>query len=234
MDIYKVKLIENIKRTQTVESYRFAPAEKIVFQPGQFLRVMFDEKDPNNKELNKYLSFSCSPAKDYIEVTKRLSQSQFSQRLKALKIGDQLTIQAPLGKCVFKDEYKKIAFVIGGIGITPVISILEYIVEKKLVTNVLLFYSNRTEEEIAFKNELDAWMAQNSNIKIIYTVTDCPPKNKTCIFGAIDQRLLKENINDCGERTFFIFGPPRMVDSVKPLCVGINAKEVFTEGFIGY
>jgi len=38
MDIYKVKLIENIKRTQTVESYRFAPLKKIVFQPGQFFK----------------------------------------------------------------------------------------------------------------------------------------------------------------------------------------------------
>jgi len=38
---------------------------------------MFDEKDPNNKELNKYLSFSCSPAKDYIEVTKGLARANF-------------------------------------------------------------------------------------------------------------------------------------------------------------
>lgn len=230
---YRVKLIERIKRTPTVESFRFLPRERISFLPGQFLKVIFSEED---KGLNKYLSFSCSPTKDYIEFTKRLSQSEFSQRLKSLKEGQVIEIEAPLGSCIFKDDYKKIVFLIGGIGITPVISIIEYIMDKKLNTEVSLFYSNRQEEEVAFKEELDKWSFLNKRIEVIYTITDCQPKDKSCIFGRITKDLIQERVRDLGERVFFIFGPPQMVEAMESICLelGLNRKNIKTENFIGY
>ena len=236
MQIYKAKLIDNIKRTLSTESFRFSTGDKINFLAGQFLQVIFDQANASNKELNKYLSFSSSPVKQYIEVTKRLSSSQFSQRLKSLNTGEEILIKAPLGNCIFKDEYKKIGFLIGGIGITPVISIIEYITDKNLDTDIVLFYSNRTEEEIAFRNELDYWQSLNNKIKIVYTVTDCQSQDKKCIFGRIDEDLLKSNINDLHERIFFIFGPPAMVEAMNKLCIGLgcNKEYIKTENFIGY
>ncbi|OGX14800.1 MAG: hypothetical protein A2166_05800 [Omnitrophica WOR_2 bacterium RBG_13_41_10] len=233
---YKIKLIEKIKRTPTILSLRFSLSLAINFIPGQFLKVIFDESNYNNKELNKNLSFSSSPLKDYIEITKRLSESAFSQRLEALGIGDEICIQGPFGRCTFSDNHQKIAFLIGGIGITPVISILEYIQDKNLKTDALLFYSNRTEEEISFKEELNQWQAKNSNFKVFYTVTYCQPKDKNCLFGRIDKELVSRNIKDISERIFFIFGPPKMVEAMKELCLAIGAKEEFikTESFLGY
>lgn len=232
----KAKFVQKIQRTPSVASFRLKPQERIDFIPGQFLQVVFDKDNPNNKDLNKYLSFSASPLKDYIEVTKRISQSNFSQRLNNLKIDDEVLLNAPLGSCVFKDDYKKIGFLIGGIGVTPVISIIEYIVEKKLNTDVILFYSNRTEEEIAFKAELDGWQQENSNIKVINAVTDCQPKDKNCIFGRIGKELLLERDKYIKERILFIFGPPKMVGGMKSLCLEIGCKEenLKTESFIGY
>jgi len=236
MSLIKIKFSERIKRTPTIESFRFFPQEKLDFIPGQFLQIIFDEKNPQNKELNKYLSFSSSPAKDCIEVTKRLSESLFSQRLKNLKINDTILAKAPLGSCIFKEDYKKIAFLVGGIGVTPVISILEHITDKKLETDVLLLYSNKTEEEIAFKSELDLWQAGNKNIKILYLVTDYEPKSKNCLFGHIDKDLLAGKIKDLNERMIFIFGPPKMVEAMKNLCLKISCREenIKTESFLGY
>ena len=108
MEEIRARLLEVIERTSTIKSFRLAPENRIDFIPGQFLQVIFDQADRNNKELNKYLSFSSSPTKEYIEVTKRLSESRFSQRLKDLKIEDEVLLKVPLGNCVFKDEYKKI------------------------------------------------------------------------------------------------------------------------------
>ena len=235
MEESKVKLIANIKRTPSVESFRFSP-KKIAFIPGQFLQLIFDEDNEDNKNLNKYLSFSSSPSKDYIEVTKRLSDSDFSSRLKGLKINQELLIKAPLGNCIFKEEYKKIAFLIGGIGITPVISIIEYIMDKKLDTDVALFYSNRTEEEIAFRQELDSWQGKNNRIKVFYAVTESPPQDSNCLFGRIDKNLLTEKARDYEERIFFIFGPPKMVEAMDALCLeaGCKKENIKKENFIGY
>lgn len=232
----KAKLIERIKRTDTVESFRFLPQEKINFSPGQFLQIIFDPANKDNKDLNKYLSFSCSPAKEYIEVTKRLGESNFSQKLKNLKINDEVFLKAPLGNCIFKDEYKKIGFLIGGIGITPVISIIEYIVDKKLPTEVILLYTNKTEADIAFKKELDYWQGGANNIKVFYTVTDCQPKDTSCIMGRIDKNLLMGNIKDYNERVIFIFGPSKMVEAMNVLCLEVSCRKenIKTENFIGY
>lgn len=236
MEELRARLSERIKRTASVESFRFSLPAKVNFLPGQFLQVIFDEADRDNKKLNKYLSFSCAPGKEYIEVTKKISGSEFSRRLSDLKIRDEVLLKLPLGECVFHDEYRKIGFLIGGIGITPVISIIEYIIDKKLDTDVHLFYSNRTEEEIAFKKELDCWRLSNKNIKVFYTVTDCQPKDKTCIFGYIDKKLLQHQACDLSERVVFVFGPPGMVDAMRDLSLELKCKKenLKTERFIGY
>jgi ferredoxin-NADP reductase len=232
----RVQLIQRIARTQTVESFRFKPAEKFDYIPGQFLQLIFDEVDKNNKTLNKYLSFSCAPGKEYIEVTKRLSQSEFSGRLKSMAIGDTVLVRAPLGTCVFKPEYTKIAFVIGGIGITPAISIIEDIVGKNLDSDVVVVYSNRSEDDVAFKAELDTWVRQSSNIRSVYTFTGCQPRAATCFFGCIDESLLRNQTPDLKERIVFIFGPPKMVESLRCVCeqVGCSRESLRIENFVGY
>lgn len=231
-----MKLIERVKRAPGVESFRFLPAEKLGFLPGQSVQIAFDKQNPNNKELNKYLSLSSSPTKDYIEVTKKLSESGFSQRLKSLSIGGEILLKAPFGNCVFRDDYKKIGFLIGGIGITPVISIIEYVMDKHLDTDIFLLYSNRTEDDIAFKKELDYWQGINKNIKICYVITDCTPKEKDCIQGRIDERLIQDKISAVDERIFFIFGPPKMVEAMSGVCLDLRCSKenVKTESFIGY
>ena len=145
-------------------------------------------------------------------------------------------VKLPLGSCVFKNEYKKIGFLIGGIGITPVISILEYITYNKLDTEAFLFYSNRTDEDIAFKKELDHWQEINKNIKVFYIVTSCQSKDKTCMFGSIDKKLLMDKTSDLAERMIFIFGPPGMVDNMCNLSLELQCKRenIKTEKFVGY
>jgi len=236
MEEIRAKLLEVIERTPAIKSFRLAPEKRIDFIPGQFLQVIFAQADRDNKDLNKYLSFSSSPNKEYIEVTKRLSDSLFSQKLRDLKINSPVLLKAPLGQCIFKGEYQKISFLIGGIGITPVISIIEYINDKKLNTDVKLFYSNRTEDDIAFKPELDYWQSINNNIKVYYTVTECEPIDKSYIFGHINKALVSTNIPDIKERIMFIFGPPRMVEAMKEICLGLGCKQekIKTESFIGY
>ncbi len=232
----KARLIERIKRTRTVESFWFSLPEKIDFIPGQFLQVIFDEQRRDNKELNKYMSLSSSPVRDEIEITKRISSSQFSRRLLDLKAGGEVLLKMPMGECVFRQEYKRIGFLIGGIGITPVISIIGYIMDKGLDTDLYLFYSNRTDEDIAFKKELDAWQSENSRLRVTYTVTDCKPKDKTCMFGFISKDLLQKQACDLSERILYVFGPPHMVDAMCNLSLDLACKRenIKTERFIGY
>lgn len=231
-----LRLTEKIPRTPTIESFRFTGAERIDFLPGQFLQMCFDPADGTNHQLNKYLSFSSSPTQSYIEVTKRLSDSAFSQKLKNLKSQDEVVIRAPMGAVTFTGKEKHIGFLIGGIGITPVISIIEYIVTKNLATDILLVYSNRNREEIAFRTELDQWSRQRKNFTLIYTLTDCESDDPICRQGRIDKELLNHTITDHPDRTMFLFGPPSMVNAMEGLCreTGCDREKIKTENFTGY
>jgi ferredoxin-NADP reductase len=224
--------IEKIQRTPTVFSFRFQLEEKIDFIPGQFMEVIFDKEDKN---LRHFLSFSCSPLRDYIEFTKRISESKFCQRLKELKPEDKILFKLPLGSCVLKESYKKISFIIGGIGITPVISILEYIADKNLDIDVFLIYCSRSEEEIAFKEELDSWR-EKINLNIFYMVTYTEPRDKEIKKGVIDMKLLSQYKREFRERINFVFGPPKMVEVIVALLqqLGIEENKIELEKFIGY
>jgi len=218
------RFLEAIKRTEAIKSFRFSCDERVDFLPGQFTQLIFDEKNAQNRDLNKYLSFSCAPGKGYIELTKRISESEFSKQLNGLKSGDAVFFKPPMGNCVFKDDYKKLAFLIGGIGITPVISMIEYVIEIKIDTDIYLLYSNRSTEDTAFRKELDAWKGQNANIRIVYTA------------GRINKDMVTQHISDLKERIVFMFGPPAMVDAMKGICfeAGCDKDKVMAENFIGY
>ncbi|MCP4652697.1 MAG: FAD-dependent oxidoreductase [Candidatus Omnitrophica bacterium] len=235
MELIHANLTDVVERTSSVKSWRFKLEKPLKFKAGQFLRVIFDTENMSNSNLNKFLSFSCAPDKDYIEFTKRLSNSEFSKRLLKLKPNDRISLEAPMGNCVLSENDKKIAFLIGGIGITPVISIIEHVVEKKLPINVTLIYSNRSEDDIAFKSELNIW-ARNSNIDILHTITDCTPKEENCLRGLITKELIENKIPDYRSRAIFIFGPPIMVSSIKNICLELNcnADMIRAENFVGY
>lgn len=227
--------LRSLDRTKTVKSYRFSLDQKVSFLPGQFMQLIFDEGDKKNQELNKYLSLSTSPDNDFIEVTKRLSDSRFSQKLESLHEGDRLLFKAPMGTCVFDPQYQKIAFLIGGIGITPVISILEYIIQNDLDTHAILLYSNRYPDDVAFKDELDR-CAQYKNITVIYTFTDCEPSDNTCLSGVITKDIVTDMIPDWKERYLFVYGSPGMVGAMKGICTELtcDTSKIKTENFLGY
>ena len=228
----KGTFIERIQRTPTVASFRFLLDRKIDFIPGQFMEVIFDRQDKN---MSHYLSFSSSAQRDYIEFTKRISESKFSRKLESLKKSDEVLFNLPLGNCVYKNEYKKVGFLTGGIGITPVISMLEHIEDKKIDADILLIYPNRSPEEIAFKKELDNWR-NRLKMRVIYTVSEGVSIRKDIYSGVPDEGFLSRYQRDIQERIFFVFGPPKMVVAMEGLLLklGLKKENLRTEQFIGY
>ncbi|MFA6378394.1 MAG: FAD-dependent oxidoreductase [Candidatus Omnitrophota bacterium] len=236
MQEFRAQFLERIERTKTVVSFRFKPEKDVDFTAGQFVQFFLKESDKTDKSLNKYLSFSCAPGKEYIEVTKRISESDFSKRLLSLKKNDSILLKGPLGHCVLDPAFQKVAFLIGGIGITPVISILEQVADKKIKVDALLLYSNMRDDDIAFKHELDAWAKENANIRVLYMVVSCVVDNSRCFEGMITKDFVLQQMPDYKERAFYLFGPPAMVSAMKAICqdIGCDMGKIKTESFIGY
>ena len=231
----RIKFIESIRRTEHITSFRFENCNKLTFKPGQFTKIIFDKNDIGNKDLNKYLSFSSSPGKEYLEFSKRISDSNFSRKLTALKKGDEIFLTDAMGNCLLKKEEKKVSFIIGGIGCTPAISILEDMYEKGNKTDIHCFYGNSAPNDIAYDKELKLW-TKKLNLKITHVVIENPDKLPGFELGFINAPIIEKNMPDFSERLIYIFGPPIMVKILKDVCLSMGCSEnrILAENFMGY
>lgn len=231
----KLRLIKIINQCLDVKTFRFALGEDIAFKPGQYLILTLA---PAGKNIAKAFSISNSPTeKGYIEFTKKITESEFSRALGALKIGSEYSIEMPIGKFTFEGEFPKCVFLSAGIGITPIRSILKYAADKKLSNSLILLYSIRRPECRIFKDDLSEIEKENRNIKIVYTFTHCDERVPGCKAGRIDERMIKETVLDYKERRFFICGPEAMVSAMKGILLnklGLPAGNIITEDFTGY
>lgn len=233
---FETQVIDLISRTPNVLSVRLKDDPEVCFKAGQYLFVTLKR---GNQELSKVLSISSSPTeRGYFEFTKKLSESEFSKALKELKVGDWAKLKMPFGKFTFEGEYKKIAFLSGGIGITPIRSICKFVTDNRIDSEITLLYSNQHPEDIAFKNDFDAMQMQNKKLKVAHIIT-CPdtvPQWKG-LTGYINEALISAQIPDFQERIFYLCGPPKMVEALilllkEKMCV--SGQNIITENFSGY
>lgn len=231
---FTVKVKEVIERTHNVKSIRVFHDNIRPFNAGQFMRVILK---PNNKDYARWLSISNSPTEEgYLEFTKKLTGSFFSKALDELREDDELVIKYPFGKFTFNGEFEKIAYLSGGIGITPIRSMLKYIIDKNLGTDVRLIYANMTRTDIAFKEDFDKMRRDCDKLKIEHILFEADSEWKgRC--GTINSEMIKECLPDYNQRKFYICGPPGMVTTLRKIItddLNLNKEAIFTENFAGY
>jgi glycine betaine catabolism B len=229
---FETQVIKTEQSSASSRSIRFSRPYGFDFLPGQFIILKLKGLQG---EIAKPLSLSCSPTEDFLLVTKRLTGHEFSNAFLSLKKGDSVGFSGPYGSFTFRGEYKKIAMLSGGIGITPLRSMIKYCTDKGLTTDIVLFYSNRQEDDIPFGDEFEAIKAKNRKFTIINTLTRPAPSWKGRV-GRIDANMIKQMLTDYSERVFYTSGPEKMVDSMQLVLEELNipASQTRKEYFPGY
>jgi len=231
----ELKIKEIIQRTHNVKSFRLETTKRADFKAGQYMMATIKS---DGKDLSRFLSISNSPTeKCYIEFTKKLTDSDFSRTLNLLKVGDVVGVRYPFGKFIFDGEYKKIAFLSGGIGITPIRSITKYVIDKKLGTDMVLIYGNQCIDDVAFKDDFDQMQKESPNFRVIHVLNDDTKCDIPVKVGFITKEIVMESLLDYTERKFYICGPPAMVDAMKKILLeglGLSKDCIIEENFKGY
>jgi ferredoxin-NADP reductase len=229
----EAKISTIIKRTYNVKSFRVQLPGSIVFQAGQFLSVTLNK----GGNLKRYLSISNSPTEEgYLEFTKKITQSDFSQNLDSFKGGEMLIIRYPFGRFVLDEPQRKTAFISGGIGITPIRSICKYVVDSNLGTDIVLLYANRTFQDIAFYEDFKVMQEQYPRLKVRHVLSEGISQND-CVIGKINEAFIKEEVSDFRERKFYLCGPPQMVEAMRKILsteLNLPTTQIITENFQGY
>ena len=211
---------------------------------GQYAYFDIGEVHNDPKGPTRHFTIASSPTEDFISISTRIRSSPHKKRLSSLEPGVKVKARGPEGKFVLHEDYSKSAiFLSGGIGVTPFRSMIKYATDKQLPLRIIMFDSNRNQENILFKKEFDKCSNINKNVKIIYTITDeaqnqSDTNNWQGEKGRIDKAMLARHIGDSEQKTavFYICGPPAMIKAMQDLLqdLQIASHRIMVEEFTGY
>ena len=195
------------------------------FIPGQFLTI---EVDVQGKAHRRSYSICSSPSDALQIAVKKVAKGIVSTFINTeLKIGDTIKSMVPEGNFGIKNEKKLVVFAAGS-GITPIVSIAKSLSPG---TSMLLFYGNKTEEDILFLDTLTK--LPNLEITNYLSREDHNNYKKGRIDKATITEEIKANLSLLKADAFLLCGPENMIkEGIDTLSFfGINPSKIKYELF---
>ncbi len=200
--IVKIHSIKQV--THDVKCFRLEKPEGYQFTPGQATDVSINK--PGLEEETRPFTFTALTGEKYLEFTiKRYEDHHgITDKLHQLVPGDELIIRDAWGAIEYKGPGY---FIAGGAGITPFIAILRKLHEEGKTTGNTLFFSNKTAEDIIYREELESILGQHAYFIVTKEHSEKYPTTR------IDEQYIKQHIADFSKH-FYLCGPDAMVQEL--------------------
>jgi ferredoxin-NADP reductase len=240
MAIFKVKLKNRQEIAFGTMAFYFEKPEGFAFKAGQFGDFTLTNPPETDAEGNtRGFSLASAPFEGDLMVATRMRDTAFKRVLKTLELGAELALDAPYGSLTLHQDARiPGVFLSGGIGVTPVRSIILQATHDKLPHKLFLFDSNRRPEDAAFLGELTDAQKENPNFTLVGTMTEMGKsamgwRGET---GFITKKMLANFIDDFNLPIYYISGPRAMVAAMRKTLdeSGVKDDKIRTEEFTGY
>ena len=204
------------------------------FHPGQFAWITAFNSP--FKDAEHPFSFSSAPASDGSVRFTIKELGDFTQRIKELKPGDKVYVDGPYGAFSIDrhPDAKEFVFIAGGVGITPMVSMLHTLAQRNDQRPLLLIYGGRDLESLTLIEEIEE-LKNRLNLRVVY-VLEKPPAGWEGETGYITRKVLErwlppERRKDRTE--IFVCGPLPMMNSVEDSLakMGFFSGDVHSERF---
>ena len=218
-------------RAQTLCSFYLEPVDSAPlprFVPGQFLT--FGVPISADRTLTRCYSLSDGPSASGYRITVKRVLAPAGLELPPgacssylhdrLQVGDLVKVRAPVGRFVVDSESSvPIVLIAGGIGITPLLSMLRGGLAAAPNLTVHLYYGVRHGAEHGFRKELEelARLYPAFHLNVVYSqpAPDDASGQDFQHAGHIDVDLLRRTL-PAGRHRFYVCGPPAMMASLVP------------------
>lgn len=222
-----VALTEDIR----VLRLRVTGPDAFKFVAGQFVNV----KVPGTNEFRSY-SMSNSPSDgSHIElIVKLMPGGAFSSYLESrLQIGDQLSVEGPLGQLKIRLSHRPIVAAAGGSGMAPMLSMLTDLAEKQNTRKVTFFFGARRMQDLYFVERLEELQHRMPSLELVLAVAEGAPakwRGKTGhVTDALSNRMGRLDGHDA-----YLCGPPGMIDAARKLLEerGVRPRNIYLDAFV--
>ena len=240
MPIYKTILRRKEEIADGTMAFHFEKPVGFAFKAGQFGDFTLINPSETDTEGNtRGFSLASAPYEDDLMFATRMRDTAFKRVLKTLETGTEVSLDAPYGSFTLHNNSRIPAvFLSGGIGVTPVRSIVLQAAHDNLPHKIFLFDSNRKPEDSAFLNELREVQQTNLNYNFIGTMTEMEKSDRKWDgeTGYINKAMLEKHVGDLTLPIYYVAGPASMVTAMRQTLneAGVNDDNIRTEEFSGY
>jgi predicted ferric reductase len=184
------------------------------YAPGQFLFLRLHGSSVSAEE--HPFSIASSPSPDGLISLTIKEIGDFTSTVGRIKPGDLATIHGPFGRFshVFHSNDDDLVFVAAGIGITPLMSMLRYMCDRRDSRRVLLVYANRGTADIVFRSELESIESGGFPALETIHILSRPPDDWVGPIGRLDTECLNSLCGGLSGKAFFICCPPIMASGL--------------------
>jgi len=218
---YKLNIKEVKRETPNAVSVLFnIPSElqpTYKFIAGQYINLKLTL---DGKEIRRAYSICSSPNSGELRIAiKAVKNGNFSKFANDnLKAGDILEVGQPEGKFTFEpsaDRQKNYAAFVAGSGITPVMAILQSVLENEPNSSFVLVYGNKTPEDTIFHGQLhELQLEYVGRFFVHYVYSQTKVENE--LFGRIDKSNINFVLNNKHKEKefdkFYLCGPEEMIN----------------------
>ena len=204
------------------------------FLPGQFLTVTVPT---DGRPVKRSYTIASSPTqRDYAELTVKHEEGGVVSGFFHTHVneGDLLQCSGPTGTFIFTGrECKCILLIGGGVGLTPLMSVLRYLLDRSWSGEIFLLYACRKPEDIIFREELELLRRRNPNLRVVVTVSRPGGTDWKGPTGRITKELITQSVPDLASRYVHICGPVPMMEATKQtlLELGVPRERIKVEAF---
>lgn len=229
-DFEPVPVLAVLDEAREIRTFRLLRPEGFSFQAGQFVMVRVQV---DGKAVVRCYSISSAPeSSGYLEISVK-RQGVVSRTLHgSVRPGSVVAVKGPGGAFTYPaGDERPLVLVAGGVGITPLVSMLRHAVVADPTRPVTLLYSVRDAEDVAFADELRVLSRRHPQVRVAVTFTGTAPQG--ALSGRIDGRLLARTVADPVDSVYCICGPLPMIEGTKALLasLGVPAAQVRAEAF---
>ncbi len=238
MAVYDVKLVRKQTIAEGTMAFFIEKPEGFTFRAGQFFDIILDAKPGAEKSTHVHgFSFASAPYEPYLAAATRMRDTPFKNAIRDVPDGSDIKIEAVWGDFTLrKNPSMPVVFIIGGIGITPVRSMVAQATHDKTDHKLTLLFSNRTAAYAPFVDDLRKFQAENPNFRFVQTYSQETSSDPAIEHGYVTGDMIKRHVPDLSAPLYYLSGPAGMVRAMRELLVDIDVDEdnIRTEEFEGY
>ena len=138
----------------------------------------------------------------------------FTRTVRTVPVGQRVYLDGPYGAFTSGNPTDMHVLIAGGIGVTPMMSLIRTFADRGDKRPVILLYGSKDWESIIFREELEALKAR-LDLTIVHVLAN-PPAWWTGEQGVITAELLRRHLPPpFAEHEYFICGPNVMMDAIE-------------------